>query len=354
MENIRRIIRKGVKKVKGKLYDLEHKNEAYRAYNSLIRQNGADISTSDKKRIKEYSIEVLGSEAFAPWLYVFTAYQGKFKEGWMPDNYFGRIIMPLLNQEYRSISDVKTLSKRLLITSNIPDIAYYVNNSWFDAAGNEYDIQGIKKELFSNNKEVFIKLDNSSQGRGIIKSNSNTFDEIDFSKTGDFVVQRPIAQHKWFKQIVDGSVGTVRITTVKMPLAPAELRASFMKVGRAVSEYVTSSEGIKIPVIDQQGSLGEGGMGPGWKKLVAHPDTGFIFKGQTIPRYTEAVKLCLDLHNKLPHFAIIGWDIAISDDNHIEIIEWNTNHPGIKYNEAFTGPCFKGLGWESYWKKKQN
>ena len=58
--------------------------------------------------------------------------------------------------------------------------------------------------------------------------------------------------------------------------------------------------------------------------------------------------MCIELHKKLPHITIIGWDMAICDDETTKVIEWNTGHCDIKFSEASTGPCFLGLGWEKY------
>ena len=38
----------------------------------------------DLKLCDEYAVEVLGHKRFAPWLYVYTAVSGRFKEGWVP------------------------------------------------------------------------------------------------------------------------------------------------------------------------------------------------------------------------------------------------------------------------------
>jgi hypothetical protein len=53
------------------------------------------------------------------------------------------------------------------------------------------------------------------------------------------------------------------------------------------------------------------------------------------------------LHATVPHFTIVGWDIAIGSDDEIKLIEWNGCHCDIKFSEATTGPCFTGLNWES-------
>ena len=63
------------------------------------------------------------------------------------------------------------------------------------------------------------------------------------------------------------------------------------------------------------------------------------------------MELCLALHSKVPHFTVIGWDVTLDQVEQIKLIEWNSNHPDIKFSEATTGPCFLGLNWEKYAKK---
>ena len=78
------------------------------------------------------------------------------------------------------------------------------------------------------------------------------------------------------------------------------------------------------------------------------PDTGFIFENKQVPKFNEAVKLCEALHGGIPQLAIIGWDIAIDANERVKILEWNTGHCDIKFSEAMTGPCFRGLCWERF------
>ena len=94
-------------------------------------------------------------------------------------------------------------------------------------------------------------------------------------------------------------------------------------------------------------------MGPNWEQYSEHPDSGFAFAGQMIPNFPIAVAECEKIHRKLPNFAIIGWDVSITENGEVGIIEWNAGHPDIKFSEATTGPCFSGLGWEDMWKTQQ-
>ena len=81
---------------------------------------------------------------------------------------------------------------------------------------------------------------------------------------------------------------------------------------------------------------------------MSHPDTGFSFKNRHIPKFKEAIEVCLELHNKVPHFTIIGWDVTVDDSEKIKILEWNGDGCDIKFSEATTGPCFLGFDWERY------
>ena len=54
----------------------------------IQKHNSENLTEKIKKTVDDYSIEVLGSKKFAPWLYVYTLVKGEFQEGWIPDNFF--------------------------------------------------------------------------------------------------------------------------------------------------------------------------------------------------------------------------------------------------------------------------
>lgn len=217
----------------------------------------------------------------------------------------------------------------------------------YDLEFNIIDTHKTKKYLFENNNELYLKKDNSSQGRGVTKITEENFNSIDLFKYGDSVIQEPIVQSEWFDEILTDSVATLRITTVKGNDKKIKMGASYLRVGRQGFNIVERNATIRVPIIDKNGTLGEFGSDPNWKRHYKHPDSGFIFAGQKIPHFEKAVEKCEKIHSKLPHFSIIGWDISITKDGNIKIMEWNAGHPDIKFSEATTGPCFAGLGWEN-------
>ncbi len=287
---------------------------------------------------------------FFPLAETFTAYQQEFKEGWIPDNYFGRVVCPKINGDFRNLSNLKTLSRRILQTDAIPDLAYYINNIWTSSYGEVLPKSEVIKFLFSDRKFVFLKRNYSFQGKGILKLNREKFENLDLQELGDFVIQEPIQQADWFDQIVTGSVATLRITTVKPIGGKAENRLSTLRVGRISNEYINTKDSIRILLDLETGALSPKVFDYDYNIYEKHPDTGFSFYGHTLPEYEAAVKLCEKLHDQVGMFQVIGWDVVINQKGQVQVMEWNTDHPGLTFSEMATGPLFKGLGWENLWK----
>ena len=93
-----------------RIYHKHHEQEALMAVQTIEKFNRQKLSHRLKKQADDYAIQVLGKKLYAPWLYVYTLVSdGNFKEGWIPDNFFGKLVIPELNR-LRSITNVKTFS----------------------------------------------------------------------------------------------------------------------------------------------------------------------------------------------------------------------------------------------------
>jgi len=316
--------------------------------NLLANSDVKPLDAALKRRIRKYAADALGNRNFCHWLYVYTLYRGSFLEGWVPEDFFRKVI-PRINGVYRSISDAKTLSGRILQTNHLPDKAYRVNGSWFDTGGNRLQSNEVKDIIFDQNTTAFVKLDNSSQGKGIVVIHRDTFDEARFLHIDkNFVVQRAIIQAGWFEAISPGCVATLRITTGLPVGGSPRICAAYLRIGRKGAKFVTSAEAIKIPVVDDKGTLGDFALDSNWFRYYSHPDSGVKFEGKKVPYFVEAVSLCEKLHERVPQFTVIGWDVAITESGWVELMEWNVGFPDIKFSEATTGPCFKHLHLERF------
>jgi hypothetical protein len=327
-------------------YDKGHEQEALTAVRTIEKFNCQSLSPRQKKLADEYAIQVFGQRVYAPWLYVYTLVSGgDFKEGWIPDNFFGKVVMPKLNK-LRQVTKFKTFSNVVLKTESIPDIAYYIDGVIYNREFKAIDIAILREIIGDTSKTVFVKKDESGRGKGVVKLVLDDINEDTFKRIGDCVVQLAIQQHEFFDHIISSSAATVRITTVRNIDGKIESRASYLRLGRSNTAWIQSDNSVRVAIVDRNGELDRFGYTEDWRRWLSHPDSNFSFYKQRVPRFREAVEHCVKLHALVPHFAIIGWDITISSDDKIKLFEWNSDHCDIKFSEATTGPCFTGLNWE--------
>jgi len=306
------------------------------------------LSRQQKKNADDYAVDVLGSKEYAPWLYVYTLMQGQFKEGWIPSNFFDVRVTPVINKSVGKATKLKTFTNLILRTESIPDIAYYIDGVLYDRAMSKISIKTLSERLSELGGQVYVKADDSGQGRDVFRISAEEINNDFLKKNGNCVIQQSIKQHEFFKRIIDETVATLRITTVKEKNGDISVRAAYLRLGRSNTSWVQSDNSVRAAIVNNSGELGEFCYSSDWRKWTAHPDTKVAFAGQKIPKFEEAVNTCAELHKKIPHLTIIGWDVVISDSENVKIIEWNARHPDIRFAESALGPCFIGLNWEQY------
>jgi hypothetical protein len=319
----------------------------------ILRELESLKGKTDKKLIKlsnEYAKEVLGSIMFAPWLYVYSAVNNCFKEGWIPDNYFSKVVLPVIDGGYGFLSDLRPLSNQLFKAEIFPDLAYFVNDLFLSVDGEVLNQNELKEFLFKNRNKIVFKTDNSSQGTGIFFFDRLSFETSAIRKFGNGVFQYYIEQHPFFSDYMPSSVSTIRITTVYEETGHVSVRGCFLRIGRSNEQNVKWASNIVIPVDLDSGKLNQFGFFLNFHPIDKHPDTHTKFSEQCIPHFGKCVSVAIELHRRLPYCRCIGWDMIIDLDNNVKVMEWNGHHTDIKVHEALQGPCFLGLGWEKIWK----
>jgi hypothetical protein len=321
------------------------KKDVLRAVQTIEKYNGQKLSTHLKSLADDYAIQVLGKKEYAPWLYVYTLVRdGNFKEGWIPQNFYAKLVMRELNKAM-FITAFKTFSNVVLKTEALPDIAYCIDDVFYTRDFTVIDLAALREIIGGTYKNIFVKRDLVGRGTGVFKLALDDMNEDFFKRIGNCVIQSPIQQHEFFEQIITGSVATVRITTVKNLHGKIEMCASRLRLGRRNTAWIQSPNSVQVAIVDRNGDLDTVAYTEDWRRWPSHPDSNFSFYKQRVPHFKEAVEYCLKLHASVPHFAIIGWDIAVSYDDKIKLMEWDGD-PDITFSEATTGPCFTGLNWE--------
>jgi hypothetical protein len=93
-----------------RLYHENSNKSATRTFGYLEKQKGP-LKASNKKDCDDYAVGVLSDIRYAPWLYVYSTFAGQFREGWLPSNYWGRVIVPKIQGVHGRVSELKSMNK---------------------------------------------------------------------------------------------------------------------------------------------------------------------------------------------------------------------------------------------------
>lgn len=329
-------------------FNRENNNKALNGLRNFEKQNGA-LSKAITAQCDEYAIECLGGKQYAPWLYLYSAIQGKFKEGWLPENFYIEKIAPKINGAFSAPSRLISLSNRLLNTDLLPDLLYSYNNTFFRPS--DYKIVSAAEAvdlLFDKRDSVIFKSNSSYGGQGVrFYSKNEWIVESKKPSLANGAFQKIIDQHEFFNRIYPYPGATIRISTLLNPDGKAASRVAYIRFGsnnnNCSSRHVQGTNSISIAIHLDTGMLFPVGYTHDWRRVDAHPDTDTPFKGLVIPNFVEACRKVEELHNRYPFVRFIGWDVSINIDEQLEIMEWNAVSPSVRLNEAVHGPNFTDL-----------
>jgi hypothetical protein len=344
-----RLLKKTFDKVSDYRYEAHNKKEALNFFKAVSIAQEKSLSPAIHKKCDEYAKEVFGSLKYSPWLRAYSVFAGTFKEGWIPSNYYEKIVVPSLKGAYGKMSQCKSMSSRIFDTDLIPDLVYSVNGLLYTTSMELIAPADLKDYLFENCEKVVYKLDSSLQGLGVFVYDKNTFPK-DQLKFDNGVFQSYIVQHPFFDEFCASGVSTIRMTTVVDDKLNVQCRSAYLRFPRTGDSHLKSTSAVRVTMDKESGELNEKGYLTGWTVTTMHPDSKKAFLYQRIPNYKECLEEVISCHRKMPLPRVIGWDVIIDSAGKPVIIEWNGGHNGIRYSEAEHGPCFADLGWQELWK----
>ena len=313
-----------------------------------LNQAGKTLKRSDVKLCENYAIDVFRHKAFTPWLLAYTAVSGNFKEGWIPDNFYGEKVVPEIQGPYGRMSLLKSMSPAVLNSPSFPDLAMQINGTLFDRAYEHLSFDEARKRLFEHADHIVFKADGSGQGKSIHFLDQDSFNRETVARLGSGVFQRRIQQHAFFQAFSGAAVAAVRITTVVEPTGKISPRAAYMCLPIGSDTHVQGSSRIRMPVDLSNGALAEIALDARWLECLAHPTSGETFAGKKIPAFKACVRTVIAHHQRIAFVGSVGWDVVVDSDGEVQILEWNGFHNGIGFSEATQGPCFADLGWERF------
>ena len=164
-------------------------------------------------------------------------------------------------------------------------------------------------------------------------------------------MQAGVLQDKEISTIFPGSVNTIRIITENLR-GESRIVCAMLRMGRGQSGIDNASPGgIFIGIDIENGKVRDHARSKLNEKFSRHPDTGFEFRNFTISRWDEIQRFTIESADKIPLFAHLGWDIALTHEGPIAI-ETNINM-GIESLQIANGGLREKFGITNpdyYWK----
>lgn len=240
----------------------------------------------------------------------------------------------------------KFREKQVLTPSTV---AIFNHGALMDLDGNLMDYAHLVQQ-FNDGEKVFCKPEDGCGGYGIqvLQRSGNLFkhrktlklsDSLsDFlGKSGVFLIQRQVRQIEFMDRINSGCINTFRVVTKNMN-GSISIVCIFLRAGRRLSDIDNNTQGgMSLNVNIETGEIADTAiLEHGNDKFDRHPDSGFVFKGQFIPNWSDYKQQMLEIATKFPDLTEVGWDFALTPQG-VMTIELNIGF-GLDLMQLCCGP----------------
>ena len=226
------------------------------------------------------------------------------------------------------------------------DVHYFKNKPEFNAFFKDDVRRGwlwLREATFSQFKDflcryrsVIVKPMDGKQGDGIRRLDYTGQDDdwlrrqFDDLLKEDALIEELIVQHPGMV-FGNKSVNTIRVLTACRPDGTARIMKAFLRAG--VGDTLvdnTATGGYYYEVDLETGVVCSGGTSKAGDLVYIHPQTDIVMLGFKVPHWQDVKDTCIRAAQRLPHMALVGWDVAISSD-HVQLIEGNNSADYIGY-----------------------
>ena len=212
----------------------------------------------------------------------------------------------------------------------------YIRRRW---CPNRHISQKKFETLFSSVSRLLYKPIYGERGFGIElfdlteESLSDVFQKV--KSLPDGVIEEYITQHPDMDLLMPGCVNTVRVVSVSSTKTPvletgekADIAYASVRIGSAGS-FVDNfhSGGLAANIDLRSGQIITDAVDGAGNVYPAHPVTGTVFRGFTIPCFPDTLALVRTVIEKKKISGYLGWDIAVTPAGP-ELIEVNPD-PGL-------------------------
>ncbi len=343
------------------LYFSELERVRHRAirYKRTLKVNGMlerKLAAEYGEAIQEYWLAHYGRRIDPVWHTAYFNVTGIEDVRYIPHDVWWESVIPFFNDSDMQFAYKDKNIYDLLFRGAAAPIAVIkrVRGRYYDVNKKMLAPADVRKVLEAGVKEKIIKPSRADNGRDIrsisacqgqmtLNGCRVTLPEIEDLYGLNFLVQEKLTQHKAMGSVHPDSINSLRMATLRWR-GGVRLLLAFAKFGRDGSITDNAGTGGLWCSVDGSGTGSDVAFDEFGGAYETHPTTGFSFATPLqIPGYETASKRAIEMHAHIPHFDLVSWDIAISEDAQPVFIEANFKGASWIYQMAARRSMFDSL-----------
>lgn len=305
------------------------------------------LSKGQESDIKAFFRKNLGREVPTYWHQYLYSRNGLYSEKYIPASvYFSSIVYRLNNFRFGPAYADKGFYDTLFVDVNRPQtFVKNINGFFYD------DQKSITKEealiRCQNLEGAVIKPTIFGQwGRGvevfhvengIIPELGSSVEELFTKYKENYIIQSKLQQHPDLAVLNPSSVNTIRVLSYRRSNEVVILYAVIRigRLGKTVDNETAG--GIKADIDLSTGRIKGIAFGSPPEKDMPKTDSGVEINNYLIPSFSKILGFVKDLHQRLPYYRLVGWDISVDYNGNPVMIEWNR---AAELSQVAHGPAF--------------
>lgn len=309
----------------------------------LFSENVKDLTKEEEDKIYKYWKKYTDDFEIDYHKYYIDR-TGKFDERFIPDDLFVGYIDGYLNNRAiePGVAD-KNYFDMYLKGFKLPKTYVHLINGIFEDENYNIISKSEAILLLLKQSKITVKPSMASYGGKNVHFFENpTRDDLEkyFQNlpSENLIFQETICQSKETAKLHPESLNTIRIMTLILN-DDVKILPSAFRMGVGKSKVDNASFGGIYCKINDDGTLSNFAYDALGKRFEQHPDGG-KFEQVKFDFMIKIQDLVKKAAQRFPHFRLIGWDIAVDENNEPIIIEANLTMSGMDVIETICGPLF--------------
>lgn len=179
-------------------------------------------------------------------------------------------------------------------------------------------------------------------GKNVALLQREEFSGIPVKFRKNYLVQEVFVQHPDVAALNPSSVNVVRVISLSLngKVSPVNYALRCGATGSVTDNLITKDgRGMFVIGVEEDGTLKNEAYYSCGEKITAAPN-GKPFAGVKLPNFPEALALTTRIHEAMPHFGFMCFDVCFDKDGTPTIMEFNIRGPGVLYYQYANGPLF--------------